>query len=88
MVDSTKEKNREREYRLIRLPEVIKKTGLQRRTILNLRKKGRFPIPVPIGERAIAWLESEVNDWIEEKIKKRDQSLLITIKDKEGGHDP
>lgn len=53
---------------LIRLPEVIKRTGVSRATVYRLMNKRAFPLPVKISEKAIAFVESEVNDWIENLI--------------------
>ncbi|MGR7334774.1 helix-turn-helix transcriptional regulator [Klebsiella aerogenes] len=50
---------------LIRLPEVIKRTGVSRTTIYRLINKNSFPSPIKISEKTIAFVESEVNDWIE-----------------------
>jgi predicted DNA-binding transcriptional regulator AlpA len=41
----------------------------------HLRRKwkaGEFPAPVSISDRRIAWIESEVDDWIAARIAKRD----------------
>ena len=46
--------------KLIRLPEVINRTGYQRSNIYLLMSQGQFPKSVSIGGRAVAWLESEV----------------------------
>lgn len=53
---------------LIRLPEVIKRTGISRSSIYRLVNKNKFPAPVKISEKAIAFIEREVNDWIENLI--------------------
>ncbi|CNH52726.1 helix-turn-helix transcriptional regulator [Yersinia pekkanenii] len=53
---------------LIRLPEVLKRTGFSRPWIYKLLKQKRFPPPIKIGGRDIAFVESEVNDWIEQQI--------------------
>lgn len=53
---------------LIRLPEVIKRTGVSRTTIYRLINKNSFPSPIKISEKTIAFVESEVNDWIEKLI--------------------
>lgn len=37
---------------------------------LAAKEPPEFPKPIKIGDRASAWLESEVKDWIEEKISK------------------
>ncbi|MEH4626315.1 AlpA family transcriptional regulator [Phytobacter diazotrophicus] len=51
--------------RLIRLPAVIERTGYGKAWIYRLISMGRFPRPVKIGIRAIAFVESEVDDWIQ-----------------------
>ncbi|MEL5468378.1 AlpA family transcriptional regulator [Serratia nevei] len=57
--------------RLIRLPDVMSITGLKRSTIYLKMKDGDFPKSIPIGERSVAWVEGEVNKWIEKNISKR-----------------
>lgn len=49
---------------VLRLPEVIKRTGLARSTIYDQMEKGTFPRPIRIGERAVAWRDSDIEDWI------------------------
>lgn len=58
--------------KLIRLKDVIDCTGLARSTIYKYIDDGMFPKAVSLGGRAVAWVESEVQDWILEKIEKRD----------------
>lgn len=58
--------------RLIRRKTVEDKTGLSRSGIYDLVKAGRFPQPVPIGAKAVAWIEAEVDAWINERIAARD----------------
>ncbi|OHY90174.1 transcriptional regulator [Vibrio rotiferianus] len=60
--------------RFIRLKEVISKTGLSRSSIYSLIKEGRFPTSVPIGSRAVAWVESEVEEFLEESVQERDSA--------------
>lgn len=50
---------------LIRLPEVLKRTGFGKAWIYRLISEGRFPAPVKIGTRAVAFVESEIDEWIE-----------------------
>ncbi|MFL1553681.1 AlpA family transcriptional regulator, partial [Pseudomonas sp. D47] len=50
--------------RLIRLKEVKHATGLGRSTIYKYIEEGNFPKSVPLGERAVAWVESEVVGWV------------------------
>lgn len=59
--------------RLIRLPEVIRRTGLGRSSIYARQAAGAFPTPVSLGTGvAVAWIESEVEAWIAAQIAKRD----------------
>ena len=50
----------------LRLPQVMAKSGLCRSAVYALPN---FPKPVKIGGRATAWVESEVDAWIEATIK-------------------
>ena len=54
---------------LIRLPEVLKRTGFGKAWIYRLISEGRFPAPVMIGVRAVAFVESEVDEWIQSVIE-------------------
>jgi len=54
--------------RLIKLPEVKNRTGLGRSSIYGEIAAERFPSPIKIGLRSVAWIESEVTDWIERRI--------------------
>lgn len=56
----------------IRLKDVIKSTGLARSTIYKYMDEGTFPKTVSLGERCVAWVEGEVQDWILAKIEERD----------------
>ncbi|EJD6311972.1 TPA: helix-turn-helix transcriptional regulator [Raoultella ornithinolytica] len=55
--------------RLIRLPEVLERTGYGKAWIYRLINEGRFPAPVKIGVRAVAFVESEVDEWIQSVIE-------------------
>ncbi|HHD2941390.1 helix-turn-helix transcriptional regulator [Enterobacter kobei] len=51
--------------RLIRLPEVLHRTGYGKAWIYHLINQKLFPSPVKIGARAVAFIESEVEEWIQ-----------------------
>lgn len=51
----------------LRLPTVMKLTGLGRSTIYRLVAAERFPQPVKLGFRAIAWRRNEVERWSDER---------------------
>lgn len=53
---------------LLRLPQVLAKTGRGRTAILDDVKAGRFPRPVKIGSAAM-WPASEVEAWIQDRIR-------------------
>lgn len=58
--------------RLLRLTDVIERTSLKRSTIYDLMEKGLFPRPIKIsGARQNAWLENEIEAYIEARIADR-----------------
>lgn len=57
--------------RILRLTEVIHRTGLARSTIYKLMKAHEFPQAVPLMVRTVGWIESEVDDWIASKVRLR-----------------
>ena len=68
--------------RFIRLPEVLSRTGYGRTTIYRKMEEGTFPRSVKLGSppidpnvfdsRAVAWIEDEVDQWIDSRIEDRD----------------
>lgn len=52
--------------RLIRLPEVMDRVGLRRSTIYHRMKEGKFPRSRSLGLKCAVWIESEIDDWINE----------------------
>jgi prophage regulatory protein len=64
---------------LIRLSEVIKRTGYCRAWIYRLMKNDDFPKSIKIGTRSIAFIESEVEDWIIDRISQSRNSKDISI---------
>nr|WP_152456427.1 AlpA family transcriptional regulator [Microbulbifer sp. THAF38] len=53
---------------ILRLPEVERQTGLKKTYIYALVKKGEFPTPIKLGERASGWLSSEVCQWVQDRV--------------------
>lgn len=49
---------------LLRLPQVLKATGLARSTVYKLVASRSFPVPVRITGRSVAWHATEVQAWI------------------------
>ena len=58
------------EKRLIRIKKVVEMTGLSRSYVYELQAAGLFPRSVLLvpGGVARAWVYSEVQDWIQERI--------------------
>ncbi|MCU7375156.1 AlpA family transcriptional regulator [Paucibacter sp. O1-1] len=52
---------------LLRLPSVMRMTGLGRSTIYRMITKRQFPSPVRLGIRAVAWRHSDLSNWIDER---------------------
>jgi prophage regulatory protein len=53
---------------LLRLPEVVERVGFGKSTIYALIKRGQFPSPIALGARARAWISTEVDAWIAQRI--------------------
>ena len=76
------DKKQSPQKRFIRLPEVLTRTGFGRTTIYRKMEDGSFPRSVKLGgpledpnvfdSRAIAWIEDEVEQWIESRIEEQD----------------
>ena len=62
------------EVRFLRMSEVEKKVGLKKRTIQNMVKDKQFPQPVRLHQRSIAFVESEVENWMHARIESRGDS--------------
>lgn len=54
---------------ILRLPVVKARTGLSRSSIYLRVSDGTFPKPVSLGGRAVGWIESEVQQWLEQRIQ-------------------
>lgn len=61
--------NRNQYLSLIRRKDVETRTGLSRSTIYARIAAGTFPSPIDLGGgRAVAWLVSDIEDWIKQRI--------------------
>ena len=57
-----------RRDRLLRLPDVEAASGLRKSTVYLLMKRGEFPRCVRITPRCVAWPESKVLQWVQDRI--------------------
>jgi prophage regulatory protein len=56
--------------RFLRISNVKERTGLSSSHIYRLQSLGRFPKSINLcGGRAVGWLESDVENWIESRIE-------------------
>ncbi|MGO4223214.1 helix-turn-helix transcriptional regulator [Lysobacter sp. TAF61] len=57
--------------RLVRLPEVIARTGISRSEVYRRMAAGTFPVAIKLGQRLNAWTETSVDEWIDAQIAAR-----------------
>ena len=62
--------------KILRLPAVINGVGLSRSSIYLKVSKGEFPKPINLSHRAVGWLESDIDSWLEQQIQKSKQGGL------------
>ncbi|PIQ42813.1 MAG: hypothetical protein COV52_06005 [Gammaproteobacteria bacterium CG11_big_fil_rev_8_21_14_0_20_46_22] len=56
--------------RLLRLKEVKHRTGLSRSSIYLMISENQFPRQIQLsGNRSVAWVEQEIEEWIQMRIK-------------------
>ena len=75
-MNASKEQQTEN-VRLIRRKEVQAKTGLGASSIYAMMQQGIFPKAVNISERRVAWIESDVDQWISERIASHKASIAM-----------
>jgi len=69
--------NKQPDSTFLRINQVITSTGLSRSYIYQLSKSGSFPKAVSLvpGGSSVAWVASEIEAWINERIAERDQEV-------------
>lgn len=56
--------------RLLRLPDVSAIVGIRKSSIYALMKEGKFPKCIYITSKTVAWPESAVLAWVNDRINK------------------
>mgnify|MGYP003621475612 CR=1 FL=1 len=75
----TASKNQQTENnRLIRRTEVQSKTGLGASSIYAMMKQGKFPQCMSLSERRVAWLESDIDQWVAERVASHKATSAMT----------
>lgn len=55
---------------ILRLPQLMLKVGMSRSWFYEQVRQGTFPAPIKLGGRSVAWIESEIDQWMAEQITK------------------
>lgn len=53
---------------ILRRREVEARTGLSRSTIYLRCSQKSFPTPIRLGGRAVGWVESEIDAWLQQQV--------------------
>ena len=64
---------------ILRLPDVMARTGLSRSTIYVRVRDGSFPAPINLGARSVGWLDNEVEQWIRDRVE-QSRAQTATVK--------
>ena len=80
-MDKSKQTPPKQKHRFIRLNEVMSRTGYGRTSIYRKMEDGSFPKILKLGgppkdpnefdSRAVAWIEDEVDQWVDDRIDER-----------------
>jgi len=54
--------------KILRLPDVLQRCGLSRSSLYALMTEGQFPKSVKISMRSVGWVESDLDDWVQNRI--------------------
>jgi prophage regulatory protein len=65
--------------RLITKRELCKMVPYTPQHILRLEKRGKFPRRIQVGPNRVAWLLSEVEAWISDRVAERNTSLKLMM---------
>ena len=57
--------------KLLRKTQLLEIVGISESTLDRMVKAGRFPPPLRIGKRSVAWSEAEVREWVADRAAER-----------------
>jgi prophage regulatory protein len=60
--------------KILRLPALLEVSGLKRSEIYAQMTEGKFPKSIPLGKRAMGWIEEDIIEWQRARIAARDAS--------------
>ena len=55
-------------YKLLRLPEVLKRVPYSRSHLWRMEQKGQFPRRIALSPNRTVWLAAEIDQWMHERI--------------------
>ncbi len=61
--------------KFLHVKKVTELIGLNKASIYRLMHAGEFPRSIRVSQNRVAWLESEVLEWMESRISARDTQL-------------
>lgn len=64
----------------LRMPSVVKKTGIPRASVYEMMERGEFPKPVRLSPRAVAWIESEIEAWQRGRVAERNGGASAEVR--------
>lgn len=64
---------------LMTVAEVARFTTYSRTQIFKLRAAGNFPLPVSLGEKRIAFVRSEIEQWLADRLAARAGGRAQTV---------
>lgn len=63
--------------RLLSTAVVLDRICMSKTQLYRMIKAGEFSKPVPIGQQRVAFLESEVNAWMESRLRLREEGAGV-----------
>ena len=56
-----------RQMQLLKSAEVVERVGIGHQTLRRWVRAGKFPAPIQIGPRRIAWLIEDIEEWLDSR---------------------
>ena len=60
---------------ILRRPAVERKVGLSTTQIYTMMSAGEFPRPIKLAPKAVGWVESEIDEWLQARVENRDTGV-------------
>lgn len=57
--------------RVIRKPELMARIGLSDASIWRMERRGTFPKRIQLGGNSVGWLQSEIDQWLQDRAAER-----------------